>query len=149
MSEIGPDLAIRTVHDGLRDDVLPRLEDRHAVATMKAALGILRNVVTQLEGDDGDSRAVVADHLDRVEGWRAALAGSSPEIAAEVGELGREAAELLPTDPRAARERLLRAAQKTIAFVWQAPELRDDERLVASVRAVTRADVDARLRTTR
>lgn len=149
MSDIAPHLALQTVHDGLRDDVLPRVDDQHAEATLKAALGILRHVVAQLEEDTGASRTLVAAALVEAETWPGALEDVASEAAAEVSSLVGSAGALAGDDLRAARGLLQRAAQETIACVWRDPALRVDERLIASVRAVSRAELDTRLQVAR
>jgi hypothetical protein len=145
MKEVPYELALRTVYEGLQADVLPALEDPHAAATMKAALGILRNVAAGLGGGEEAARALLAAGIEPARGWAHALEPTEPDVAARVALLARQAADLSERDPLGAREALLSATRLTVHAIWANPTLRGDQALLASVRRISRQDVEARL----
>jgi hypothetical protein len=145
MSEVPYELALRTVSQGLQEDVLPGLDDPHAAASMKAALGILRNVAAGLAGGEEAARALLAAGIDPARGWAHALEPTEPDVAARVALLTKQATNAAERDPLAAREALLKAARLTVHAVWANPTLRRDPALLASVRRICRQDVEARL----
>lgn len=145
MSDVPHATAIALVHDGLRDDVLPAVaEDRHASSALKAALGILRNVASELEAGDAWCAPMLADALPLAAAWPAVLRAPAPQAADEVRRLLEQASAHAGDDPLGARTYLLRAAERTIAEAWRHDGLRQGT-LLTDARRVVRADLDAQI----
>ncbi|HEX4107557.1 MAG TPA: hypothetical protein VHX88_05450 [Solirubrobacteraceae bacterium] len=145
MTEVPAALAIALVHDGLREDVLGAVEhDRHASSALKAALGILRNVASELQAGEAWCAPVLAAALPDALRWPEALRAAAPHAAAQVERSLAQASGLVETDPPAARTHLLHAAERALAEAWRHEELRA-QGLLTEVRRVVRADLDAQV----
>ena len=147
MTDIAASTALEMVERGLRQDVLPLVSDEHAAAALRAALTIVGNVRARIEAGDGPFREVLTTALPVADGWAEAIASASPATAEQVRPLIEGARTSAGTNPAAARESLLRAAQLCLSATWDAGD--PDRELLAALRQVTRLDAEAQARTTR
>lgn len=134
--------ALRTVEQGLREDVLPAVDDAHAVSALKSALRVIGIATKQLTVDQRWYRSLVVRALPGSSGWADGLREAAPAVADEVAGLLEQAHALVEDDAAGARDRLLLAARLGLTEIWRSPALRADGELLRSIRRVVRMDIE-------